>query len=78
MSVKNGVWHDAKVDPQRPSCEPVLVVREIGKGSYAYRKYDFGIYNASVMAAPSCTWLDGRWNKNGVIYWMPLPEMPEK
>lgn len=78
MSLVNGVWHDARLDPPRPNQGAMLVIREIGKGAAAYRKYDFGIYNASTMAAPSCTWLDGTWNKTGVIYWMPLPEIPEK
>ena len=71
------VWHDAVLDP--PGTEhinkTVLAVREIGEGKKAYRKYDFCIYNASVMRAPSCIW-EGKWNKRGVVYWMPLPKMP--
>lgn len=78
MSVKNGVWHDANQDP--PGAEHVnkvvLVVRQIGEGKRAERKIDFGIFNASVMRAPSCTW-EGKWNKRGVIYWMPLPDLPD-
>ena len=79
MSIKNVVWHDASLDP--PGSEhvnrTVLTVREIGEGKRLYRKIDFSIYNASVMRAPSFTW-EGKWNKRGVIYWMPLPEMPEE
>ena len=78
MSIENGVWHDGELDP--PGTEhinkTVLAVRKIGEGKNAYFKYDFCIYNASVMMAPSCTW-QGKWNKRGVVYWMPLPKMPE-
>ena len=60
MSIKNGVWHDAKMDPPGADYvnKPVLAVRIIGTGK-----------------APSCTW-DGKWNKRGVILWMPLPKIP--
>ena len=75
MSIKNGVWHDAKLDP--PGAEhinrPVLVVRETS----TRKCIDFAIYSAWKMRAPSCTW-EGTWNKKGnVLYWMPLPEIPE-
>ena len=78
MSTVNGVWHDAHLDP--PGTEyinkTVLAVRRIGEGKNAYDKIDFAIFSAWVMKAPSCTW-EGKWNKRGVIYWMPLPKMPE-
>lgn len=78
MSIKNGVWHDAKTDP--PGAEhinrSVLAVRAILSSGKPHYRYDFAIYNASLMHAPSCTW-DGQWNKKNVIFWMPLPEMPE-
>ena len=71
MSIKNGVWHNAVVDP--PGMEhinkPVLSVRRIGAGKNAYDRIDFAIYNASSI------W-EGTWNKRGVIYWMPLPKIP--
>lgn len=77
MSLKNGVWYDAVLDP--PGAEhinkPVLAVRRVGAGKNSYDKIDFAIYNASLMHAPSCTW-DGKWNKRGVLYWMPLPKIP--
>ena len=77
MSIVNGVWHDAKLDP--PGAEhvnkTVLAVRRIGEGKNAYDKIDFAIFNACY-EGPSCTW-EGKWNKRGVIYWMPLPNMPE-
>lgn len=76
MSTKNGVWHDARLDPPRPNQGAMLVIREIGKGAAAYRKYDFGIYTSS-MDSPSSLRMDGTWNKGGVIFWMPLPKMPE-
>ena len=79
MSLINGVWHDASLDP--PGTEninkAVLVVRRIGEGKRAYEKIDFAIFNSYVMMAPSCKW-QGTWNKSGVIYWMPLPDIPEK
>lgn len=74
-----GVWHDTKLDP--PGAEhinkPVLSVREIGEGKRAHIQIDLSIYNAVVLKVPSCRW-DGKWNKRGVIYWMPLPKIPEK
>jgi len=78
VSVVNGVWHDARLDPPGADYinKTVLTVREIGQGKGAYRKIDFSIYNAFVMHAPSCTW-EGKWNKRGVILWMPLPKIPE-
>lgn len=68
-------WRDAVKDPPAAGKlnRAVLVVREIGKGREGYRKIDFGIYNE----APDCP-EGGRWNKWGVIYWMPLPEIPEE
>ena len=77
MSIKNGVWHDAKIDPPGADYvnKPVLAVRTIGTGKKTYDRIDFAIYNATAMKAPSCTW-DGKWNKRGVIYWMPLPKIP--
>ena len=77
MSIKNGVWHDAKMDPPGADYvnKPVLAVRIIGTGKKTYDRIDFAIYNATAMKAPSCTW-DGKWNKRGVLYWMPLPKIP--
>lgn len=76
MSLKNGVWHDAKQDP--PGADhinrPVLVVRETSSGI----SIDIAIYNSWVMRAPGCKW-EGKWNKKGsILYWMPLPEIPER
>ena len=78
MSIKNGVWHDAVQDPPGAGNinKSLLVIRQIASGNRLHYRYDFGIYNASVMHAPSCTW-DGKWNKKNVVYWMPLPDMPD-
>lgn len=78
MSLKNGVWHDAELDPPRADYhgKPLLAVREIGKGSEGYRKYDIVTFYAYLLHAPSCIW-DGKYSKSGVIYWMPLPEIPK-
>ena len=70
MSVKNGVWHNAKVDLP-PSGEMVLCVKEKAK----IRSLCFGSY------WPGRPWNDG-WITGGgsdqVIYWMPLPKIPGK
>lgn len=80
MSVRNGVWHDARIDtPGAGNINTaLLVIREIGSGNKKCYRYDFGIYNASVLkvGGGNMNW-DGKWNKKNVIFWMPLPEMPE-
>ena len=72
MSIVNGVWHNALMDPPGVGYvnDAVLSVREIGQGSRAYRKIDISIYSAAENKP-------GSWNKRGVILWMPLPKIPE-
>ena len=75
MSTVNGVWHDAKLDPPGAGNinRPLLVVRETS----SHRFIDFAIYSASTLRVPAMTW-DGTWNKKGnILYWMPLPKIPE-
>lgn len=71
MSVKNGVWHDARQDPP-PDGLRVLCIKQNKAGR---RDYCFGSRWASRQ------WDDG-WvtggGCNNVLYWMPLPEIPEK
>jgi hypothetical protein len=76
MSIKNGVWHDAKLDP--PSYEhsnkTVLIVKAQKSGQ---RVITFGAYNISFEKP---RW-EGTWSTNNgkgtVLYWMPLPKIPE-
>ena len=71
MSVKNGVWHDAKFD-YPPDGKQVLCVKQNKKGN---RSYCFGSH-----------WEGRQWDDgwvtgggcNNVLYWMPLPDIPEK
>ena len=71
MSMVNGVWHDAAVDPA-PHGVMVLCVKETKNGNrslcfgtrYSDRQWDGGWVTSG-----SC---------NNVKYWMPLPEIPEK
>lgn len=70
MSAKNGVWHDAKLDPP-PDSERVLCVKQTKNGN---KDICFGAY---------CAWRDygTGWVTSGscdnVIFWMPLPKIPE-
>ena len=67
MSVKNGVWHDAQLDPPKDG-KQVLCVKENRKGD---RSLCFGSLHRGA------GWVTGG-GCNNVIYWMPLPEIPEK
>ena len=71
MSLVNGVWHDAQLDPP-PDGEMVLCVKQAKNGN---RSLCFGSH-----------WPDRPWDNgwvtgggcNNVIYWMPLPKIPEE
>jgi hypothetical protein len=78
MSIKNGVWHDAAIDPPGTGNinKSLLVIRQISSGNSLHYRYDFGIYNASVTYGGIP--YEGKWNKRNVVYWMPLPEGPDK
>lgn len=79
MSTKNGVWHDAVTDPPSHDHinETVLIVKANKSGQ---RVITFGSYNASTYRPISQQW-DGTWSTNNgkgtVLYWMPLPKIPE-
>lgn len=78
MSIKNGVWHDAKMDP--PGTEhvntKVLIVKESKAGD---RSISFGKYMSNMYMPISKRWF-GTWTtsngKGTVLYWMPLPKIP--
>ena len=80
MSLINGVWHDAKLDLP-PERERVLAVKELKNGrreiclAFCYRdktQYDYYANKPIVKDY----WVTGGGNNN-VIYWMPLPKIPE-
>lgn len=74
MSLKNGVWHDALLDPPKES-ELVLCVKENQKG---HRNLCFGSYWPERYHDDR---YDDRWVTSGgcrnIIWWMPLPKVPE-
>ena len=70
MSTRNGVWHDAQLDPPAGElvCKTVLIVKQSKNGD---KKICFGTYMDR-----------GVWTTNNglgrVLWWMPLPKIPEK
>lgn len=74
MSVINGVWHDAVLDPPGVGQinRTVLTVRKIGQGKNEHKEIDISIFNATTDRIE-----EGKWNKRGVIFWMNLPKIPE-
>lgn len=70
MSLVNGVWHNAQLEQPKDG-ELVLCVKETKKGirsmclgtHWANRQWDDG-------------WVTGG-GCNNVLWWMPLPRMPE-
>lgn len=80
MSIKNGVWHDAILDP--PNSEhmhkTVLIVKQNKNGE---KVITFGSFHGVVLHPISGVW-EGTWSTNNgkgtVLYWMPLPKIPER
>lgn len=78
MSIKNGVWSDAELDPPRAEemNKPVLIVKESKSGD---RTIAFGSYNGHVHPGETCP--AGTWSTNNgkghVLWWMPLPRIPD-
>lgn len=78
MSLTNGVWHDAKLDP--PNADnmnrTVLIVKQNKNGS---KVITFGSFTGKVLHPAGMNW-EGCWNTNNgkgeVLYWMPLPKIP--
>lgn len=79
MSVKNGVWHNAALELP-PNHEQVLIVKKLKSGvlqiglgycipDYHYHDY----YTDTDRVGPY--WVCG--GNNNVVYWMPLPKIPE-
>lgn len=71
MSVVNGVWHDAKIDPPKDNGY-VLCVKQTKNGakSICLGYYDpERTYGIGWVTTGSC---------NNILYWMPLPKIPEE
>lgn len=68
MSIINGVWHDPQLDPPyAPDWVRVLVVKQIKSGE---RKIELANYRKDT------GWVTSN-GKGTVLYWMPLPKIPE-
>lgn len=78
MSITNGVWHDAKLDPPKADemHKTVLIVKQNKNGE---KVITFGNFSGTVLHPGSMTW-EGTWSTNNgkgeVLYWMPLPKIP--
>jgi len=70
MSTKNGVWHDAKLDPPKDG-QRVLCVKENKAGR---RDYCFGS-RWSERSQRDDGWTTGG-GCNNVLFWMELPKIP--
>jgi hypothetical protein len=66
MSIANGVWHDAVMDPPEDG-ERVLVVKCLRSGE---RTIDFGRHYDEY------GWMTNS-GSQPVVLWMPLPKIPE-
>ena len=71
MSLINGVWHDAKLDPPQQHESWIwircLIVKQLSSGE---KKIDFANYHYGV------GWVTSN-GKGEVLYWAPLPKIPE-
>ena len=72
MSIVNGVWHDAKQDPPARAHvnKTVLIVKANKNGD---RSIAFGAY---MNCGSLYSWTTNN-GKGEVLYWMPLPKIPE-
>ena len=79
MSLKNGVWHDAKLELPENHVS-VLAVKQLKDGSrsiciaYCIPEYKRRDYKTGEEITEPY-WVCG--GNNNVVYWMPLPKMPE-
>ena len=79
MSIVNGVWHDAKIDLP-PGHQDVLVVKQLKSGqrsiaiAYCIPNYERTDWKTGEKTIEPY-WVCG--GNNNVIYWMPLPKIPE-
>ena len=79
MSTKNGVWHDAKLELP-PDHVDVLIVKQLKSGQrnigigYCIPEYKHHNYETGEDVIEPY-WVCG--GNNNIIYWMPLPKIPE-
>jgi len=79
VSTKNGVWHDAVTDPPENDVL-VLAVKQLKNGTRdiclarCQRDFEYFDYVTGVKAKKDW-WICG--GNNNILYWMPLPKMPE-
>ena len=79
MEIKNGVWHSAELDPPRADDinKTVLIVKQNKNGE---KQITFGKFISSCYKPIGGRW-EGYWSTNNgkgdVLYWMPLPKIPE-
>lgn len=73
MSLVNGIWHDPELDPPRGELEnkTVLIVKE---NKVKERTINFGAYMVYSDGHGEWTTNNG---KGKVLWWMPLPKIPE-
>lgn len=80
MSVINGVWHSAAIELPTEN-ETVLAVKELKNGTRDiclarcipfYERYNQVTREKEI----GPYWITG--GNNNILYWMPLPKMPEK
>lgn len=80
MSITNGVWHDAKLDPPKDGTQ-VLAVKELkdGRRDICLARYleEYECFDPQTMRnIKKPYWVCG--GNNNIIYWMPLPNIPKK
>lgn len=80
MSIKNGVWHNALMDPPASNVT-VLAIKQLKDGRrnicLAYCIRDYSWKNPATGAVVTeDKWVCG--GNNNIIYWMPLPKIPEE
>lgn len=79
MSTINGVWHNAKIDLPESNVL-VLAVKELKNGTRdiclarCWRDYEYHNYETG-KDEKTDRWVCG--GNNNIIYWMPLPKIPE-
>ena len=72
MSIKNGVWHDANLDPPPDNALALGVRRLSDSKDYCFVRYE-GDGRGWHIATDDCM---EKADDNEVLFWMPLPKIP--